>query len=111
VSKRRTIKKRLRRAFPGLRAAAFLITSRATAQYNCIAWAAEDPRTWWEALPGYHWPSALRDGSVAAAVALFEGLGFVTATDGRLESGLVKVAVYGDEHGYTHAARQLPSGA
>ena len=36
--------------------------------------------------------------------------GYAPCQDGELESGLEKIAIYGDSAGYTHAARQLPDG-
>jgi hypothetical protein len=33
--------------FPGLRTSSFRVTSPATRDYNCVAWAARDTAHWW----------------------------------------------------------------
>jgi hypothetical protein len=110
VTMRRIIKKRLMRIFPKLKANNFRITSRRTACYNCIALAAGIDDDWWEYRPGYTWPGAPRDPSVAAAVTVFLGLGFETCDDADASPQWEKIAIFGDNAGYTHAARQLESG-
>jgi hypothetical protein len=111
VSKRRrVIKKRLKRLFPELRGSDFRLTSRATALYNCIAWAVGVNDDWWEYRHPYTWPKAPRNPTVAAAIAVFVGQGFEQCADASPEVGWHKVAVYGDASGYTHAAKQLPNG-
>jgi hypothetical protein len=45
-----------------------------------------------------------------ALAAAFLALGYEACADGALEAGFEKVALYGSEQAYTHAARQLPSG-
>ena len=42
--------KRLTKAFPNLANTHFVKTSNFSEEYNCIAWAAKDTKTWW-------WPS------------------------------------------------------
>lgn len=42
--------------FPRLTAQNHRITSPATANYNCVAWAAGDVEHWWQ--PGKYWPVA-----------------------------------------------------
>jgi hypothetical protein len=108
--RRRTIKKRLMKLFPKLRASHFKITSGSTAAYNCIAFAAGINNKWWEYRPGYAWPNATRNSSVDAAIELFAAQGFEKCETDRLEAGWEKIAIYGDRDGYTHAARQLASG-
>ena len=39
--------KNLEDLFPGIRGQPYKITSPASLQYNCIAWAAGDDRNWW----------------------------------------------------------------
>ncbi len=78
-----------------------------------MAWAAGHDDAWWEASPDGYWPEGIRrDGSVEAAIELFQSLGFTCThlNDVGLEKGVLKVAIYGDAAGYTHVARQLPSG-
>src|SRR5262249_41911512 len=52
----------------------------------------------------------LDDGSVEAAIALYEHHGYRKTANAAPEAGVEKVAIYGDDQGYTHAARQLPDG-
>jgi hypothetical protein len=47
---------------------------------------------------------------IAALEGAFKALGFEPYDDDRPEPGFEKVALYGDELLYTHAARQLPGG-
>jgi hypothetical protein len=98
------------RLFPGLRASSFRITSRKTPGYNCIAWVAGVKDEWWEFSHGYPWPNARREPSVAAAVEVFIGLGFETCDNADAEPEWERIAIYGDDQGYTHAAKQLNSG-
>ncbi len=105
--------KKLRRLFPRLFGDRYAVTSGRTRRYNCIAWALGRTDAWVQAPPDGLWPeNILDDGSVQAAVALFESAGFARTHIGdvHLESGVDKVAIYGDADGYTHAARQLPNG-
>ena len=48
----------IRDRFPTLRFSAFEITSPATKQYNCIAWAAEESHQWWWP-SGPYWPDGV----------------------------------------------------
>jgi hypothetical protein len=57
------------------------------------------------------WPEGIpTDGSVEAAVRLFESLGYQKTDDATFTPGVEKIAIYGDAKGYTHAARQLTNG-
>ena len=38
---------RIEQAFPRLRGAPYQVTSPEDDRYNCIAWAAGDPKHWW----------------------------------------------------------------
>ncbi|HEY7159091.1 MAG TPA: hypothetical protein VH575_34425 [Gemmataceae bacterium] len=77
-----------------------------------MAWAAEDTEHWWQ--PGEYWlpqdwPE--EDAGLAALVQAFLALGYTDCSmDARLESGFMKVALYGSGLFYTHAARQLSNG-
>jgi len=106
------VTKKLRRAFPRLFGGEYQMRSRKTRRYNCIAWAAERDDAWWEPSPDGFWPAGVPDdGTVEAAIRLFESLGFGRTEDAAWQPGVRKVAIYGDERGYyTHAARQLPGG-
>jgi hypothetical protein len=98
--------------FPNLRAGRFLLTSPATAKYNCIAWAAGETSKWWWPTPGvYYWPAGIpSEETLDAFVAAFATLGFSPSNDGALESGFEKVALYALAGRPTHMARQLASG-
>lgn len=105
--------KKLRRLFPKLFGGQYNLTSGSTKRYNCIAWALGHDDIWWEASPDGCWPEDIRgDGSIQAAIELFERFGFIRTHIGDVgpEEGVLKVAIYGDEEGYTHTARQLPDG-
>ncbi len=100
--------------FPRLTDTAYGITSEATPDYNCIAWAAGDDSRWWEPDPffQYYWPERVeRQYTVRAYAEAFLGLGFELCTDGAFEEGKEKVAIFAAPDGLpTHAARQLSDG-
>lgn len=98
------------REFPQLTAANARVTSPRNTEYNCIAWAMSDDGRWWE--PGLFWPSNIDPGEfgITLLVALFRDQGFVECDDSDLEPGIEKVALYGNNRSYTHAARQLSNG-
>ena len=97
--------------FPRLTAANHRITSAATANYNCVAWAAEDVDHWWQ--PGVYWLPQdwpKDDFGLGALERAFQKLGYQSCDTGAsLEPGFLKVALYGAGFVYTHAARQLPT--
>jgi len=101
--------------FPTLREAGYRITSEATTDYNCFAWAANDTSAWWSPLPisGYYWPEHLpRSLNINSFVALYAHKGFVACEDGEPEPGIEKIALYADSNGnVTHAARSASEGA
>ncbi|MFT4557125.1 MAG: DUF7689 domain-containing protein [Planctomycetales bacterium] len=96
--------------FPRLTAENHQQTSEPDVRYNCIAWAAWDMEHWWQ--PGIFWPLEISrdEHGIGVLVAAFKSLGFVECSDGTLQSGFEKVALYGSTFMYTHAARQLPDG-
>ena len=105
---------RLEVVFPKLTSTAYEITSIATQDYNCIAWAAGDSSHWWEPYPDfqYFWPEGvLRQYTVRAYVEAFLNLGFEIGQDFKLEKGIEKVAIFANPGATpTHAARQLVDG-
>jgi hypothetical protein len=107
-----TVTKKLRRTFPRLFGGQYRVMSHETRRYNCIAWAAGHSDNWWEASVDGVWPAGvLDDGTVEAAICLFESLGYTRTDDSTWEPGFKKVAIYKNQGGYyTHAARQLPGG-
>jgi hypothetical protein len=96
--------------FPRLTPENHRTTSPETTDYNCIAWAVHDTEQWWQ--PGVHWPTPAVAGEYGIEVlhAALRALGFQPCSDGSLETGYEKVAVYGDAVYYTHASRQLRNG-
>ena len=92
----------------------YRVTSPATPNYNCIAWAAEDDSQWWEPDPwgNYYWPEGIpRICTIDALVKVFLKLGYELCADLEKEDGFKKVALYADDFdNYTHAARQLENG-
>ena len=105
---------RIEHAFPALRSSGYQITSPATKDYNCIAWAAEKDTTWWwpDAYGVGYWPSQVsRTETIEAFIAAYGLLGYEPCTDAQPEPGFEKLAIYVDPAGVpTHAARLLPSG-
>jgi hypothetical protein len=100
--------------FPKLRRAgdSFRITSPATCEYNCIAWAlqADTQRWWWPGEFGY-WPdNCPREATMSAFIRTFAAAGFERCSHSRREIGKEKIALYALEDIPTHAARQLPNG-
>ena len=95
----------LRRYFPNQ------ITSPETNDYNCIAWAAEDDKRWWE--PDiwriYYWPrKAPRLMTLDAYIKAYETIGYIVCQDGNWEDGYIKIALFVDDQNIpTHAARLL----
>lgn len=99
--------------FPGLRETGYRITSPATKQYNCLAWAASRTDRWWwpDPLAKAYWPSqAPREETVTALVAAFHTLGFQPCPDATVEAGYEKIAIYGFGSRPAHAALQQING-
>lgn len=89
----------------------FLVTSPATAIYNCIAWAMGLNDRWVDPAinsPGHWWPPIPeRDCNPNSLVKAFEYMGFIQCSNGNIETGFDKVALYKREANWTHAARIL----
>ena len=99
--------------FPDLARTGYSITSPASADYNCIAWAAGVADEWWwpDPMGTNPWPTGVRrEESVAAFIELFQSFGYVPCPDDSLEAGFEKVALYALAGAPKHAARQLASG-
>jgi hypothetical protein len=95
------------------------VTSAASRQYNCIAWATDgDTDKWWWPDPmgvGYWPPGAPRVVTTEAFMRVYEMRGYRLCYDTSLQAGLEKIAIFGkeDQNGIvvpTHAALQLESG-
>jgi len=104
----------LERSFPGLRGTDYDVTSPATPDYNCIAWAAADSQQWWEPDPfhQYFWPAnAPRSQRAESYLAAFATLGYEVCASSEVEAGFEKIALYANRDGIpTHMARQLHDG-
>jgi hypothetical protein len=86
------------------------VTSEPTDAYNCIAFAVGDESSWWDPFDdeGGYWPEgAPRQYTLDAYLCAFELSGFKRCDDDALEEGYEKIAVYTDEAGRVHAARQI----
>ena len=90
----------------------FNVTSGATPQYNCFAWALGSNSLWIDPTVEYgYWPESIpNDLTVASFVELFRGVGYEACEDGKLEEGYEKIVIYAHDGEPTHAARQLPDG-
>jgi hypothetical protein len=97
--------------FPGLGQVAYQVTSPASKNYNCIAWAVGDDDHWWKPTGKDFWPEeAPQEYTVAALIRAYETRGFVLCTDSTPEENHEKIAIYCQSQKYTHAARQLANG-
>jgi hypothetical protein len=97
--------------FPRLTPLNHKVTSPPSPEYNCIAWSAGDSSRWWQ--PGIFWPieTAANEYGIHVLEELFVSVGYINdETNGDPEPGFEKVALYGNNLFYTHAARQLPNG-
>ncbi len=94
------------------RLADFNVTSEATPQYNCFAWALGNDSLWVDPTVEYgYWPDTIpRDNTIDSVVKLFRQAGYGPCSDGSLEIGYEKIAVYAMNGEVTHAARQLANG-
>jgi hypothetical protein len=100
-----------RHVLPNLNADNYRITSAATWDYNCIAWAVGVTDTWWWPAPGRYWPPDVpREETLDAFVAALATRGFSPCSTAAPENGSEKVALYALGVVPSHAARQLPSG-
>lgn len=84
------------------------VTSKHTPKYNCFAWAVndEDDR-WWSPTPDddYYWPEcAPREETLESYIIAFQMYGYEICSDGEIEPGFVKIAIYVAEDG---TAKQL----
>ena len=99
--------------FPNLHGTPYHVTSGETSEYNCVAWAAGDTERWWWPRRLSYWPGQIpREETLSAFRQAFELLGYEVCSDGSLEGGYEKVALFVDARNTpTHAARQLPNGS
>ena len=98
--------------FPRLNPTNHRITSKASRRYNCIAWALGDDSQWFDPMVAdAYWPEDLpKELTLDSVVELFRQAGYEICSDGRLQAGYEKIAIYTNDGGPTHAARQLENG-
>ena len=101
--------------YPNLSDDKHCVTSGSSRSYNCIAYAVgvEDRR--WEPSDDpteAFWPADVsREDSLDSYISLFTSLGYEHCSDGHLDPGFEKVAIYTDSSGmFTHVAKQEPDG-
>lgn len=101
-------------SLPILRNSGYSITSPATVEYNCIAWASGDTGAWWwpDPMNLYYWPPTIpRENTLETFIKAYELLGYDICKDSNYEEGFEKIAIYVDgDRKPTHTARQLNSG-
>ena len=100
-------------AFPELVVSGFDLTSEATVDYNCYAWAAGFNQVWWEPDPMeiYRWPIGIeRSYSLRALIQVYKSFGFEDCLGEEREAGQEKIAIYFLDGRPQHAARQLDTG-
>ncbi len=102
--------------FPNLDQGFWEKTSGPEPKYNCLAFAAGRIDVFWrpDDYPDEesdYWPTGiLREETIAAFSQLFQSLGYQPCTDGNLEAGFEKIAIYAIGATPTHAARQTNDG-
>lgn len=107
-----TSTKELQRLFPKLKAkpAGAKTTSPIDRYYNCVAWALEDQKYWWEPFEGNfpltHWPIARGGYSIAHYVEMFVSQGFEPCDGGEVEAGYAKIVLYTHGDVFSHVSRQ-----
>lgn len=90
-----------------------VITSLATGNYNCIAWALEDTTHFYWTGPEdfFYWESDLpREETIDSFIQLFKKFGYEICENALKERGFTKIALFAKDNIPTHAARQLPNG-
>jgi hypothetical protein len=90
-----------------------VITSIATGDYNCIAWALENTTRFYWTGPKefFYWEEGLsREESIDSFVQLFTKYGYTICPNALKEKGFIKIALFAKDGVPTHAARQLPNG-
>lgn len=98
--------------FPYAESEGYSEQSPQNAEYNCIAWAAEDAENfWWPNSDNSYWPESAPEAlNIAAFVEAYRTVGYDLCDNDQLESEFDKIAIYADGGMPTHAARQLTNG-
>ena len=103
----------LQEYFPNLQRTDHDVTSPASPNYNCLAWAAGVADQWWwpDPMGVSTWPpSVARAETIKAFIEAFQTLGYVPGADDTVEPQFDKVALYALAGVPKHAARQLSNG-
>lgn len=112
-------KRDIRSVFENLKDSEFKITSPKDAQYNCIAFAADDQTKWWWSIGNKFWLKGVpKNESPKSFILAFKQLGYKLCESAELEKGFEKVAIYtrtvaipnSPKGTTTHMAKQLPDG-
>jgi len=99
--------------WPYLVSEGYQVTSGATWDYNCIAFAAGIETEWWWPDPNGDatWPEGVRrEERIECFAEAFATLGYEVCERGELEPGFEKIAIYAAGGVPTHAAKQTPDG-
>jgi hypothetical protein len=100
--------------FPNLTDRNFIPRSPPTGEYNCVGWALHDQRNfiWPDERGQFAWPPDMAsEDSVASLQRFFERIGFRVCNSLEYEQGFEKIAIYANQDGPQHVARQLPTGS
>jgi hypothetical protein len=92
---------RLEEVFPGLAGTPYRVTSPRDNDYNCVAWAAGQTRSWWWPGPDLekeYWPPGVpREETLAAFQQAIATLGYLACEGEGTEPGFEKVALFADD--------------
>lgn len=91
----------------------FVLTSRCTYQYNCIAFAMGMQDRWVDDanLPWHWWPPVNKGRNISDLEVAFRYFGFEECgMDDSMEAEYDKIALYQNANGWTHAARVVGEG-
>ena len=105
----------LEQIFPNLASTGYQVTSPATEEYNCIAWAINNVDTvfWPDTMDIFSWPDALpKEEDLDVVASFFRLHGYEDCVNTELERGFQKIALYvTDKDKLTEVARKLPDGS
>ncbi len=108
-------KQTLEDAFPKLRATHYTIRSPVDIRYNCHAYAMGETHRVWEPTPvgpSAFWPpGAPRAFDLQSFQDAYVIWGFIQCSDGELESGVRKIALYVSNNAVQHTAGQTADGS
>ena len=98
--------------FPNLKNSYYKETSKATSQYNCIAWAINiNNKRYWPNNIDYFWPDNISNSQkIESFIKLFNKEGYYQCDDSEYEEGFEKICLYTLNNVPKHAARQTKNG-